>query len=373
MTATDEISASDYRKIVLQHSYFLLSRALDSFELNYYNLAVFFGVTAIEEITNNLYNITKKYENFDIVGFMNDFFPFASKLLRKEEVPKEQIDAKLTEIVEKYFKEDTTPLKLSIEQLSSQFKMKEHKSHNKKTLKALIYSLSINPEAYRRLGSGFIEQFLFFAESGLIFKLRNLCLYVNVEKGSISSPEEIIPKSMAVDIIAIAFESIIELKDIGRAYFSKEEALFLEEMKLREKADKFYAQNEIRPIAYVGEITDFLNKKNVIIVNVVNQISSKDDLVIYDSQWKHFDKVLSMEKNHKKITKAVAGDEIGIKIKNRVSRRGLLYMVQKDVGQVQKESTLQLMDLFMETKKAGRTPDLGKIKELLDKSLRGVS
>jgi len=373
MTAADKISASYYRKIVFQHSYFLLCRALDAFELHYYNLAVFFGVTAIEEITNNLYNMTKKYEHFDIVNFMHDFFPLASRVLIKEDIENVQIDSKLTEIAKKYFEEDKTPLKLSVKELSSQFKMKEHKSHNKKTLKALIHSLSINPGAYRKLGSGFIEYYLFLAESGLIFKLRNLCLYVNVEKGSISSPEEIIPKSMAVDIIAIAFESIIELKDLGRTYFSKKEVLLLDEMKLREKANEFYAQNKLRPIAYVGEITDFLNKKNVIIVNVMNKVSLKDDLVIYDSQWKHLDKVLSMEKNHRKITKAVAGDKVGIKIKNKVSRRGLLYRVQNDVGQVQKEGVIQLMDLFMKTKKTGRTPDTGKIEELMNKSLRGIS
>jgi hypothetical protein len=372
MTAADEVSASDYRTIVFQHSYFLLSQALDSFERHHYNLAVFFGVTAIEEITNNLYNTTKRYEHFDIVNFIHDLFPLAHKVLKKEDAQNKQIEFKLTEIIKKYFEEDKTPPKLSIKELSSQFKLKEHKSHNKKTLKALVHSLSINLEAYRKLGSGFIEYFLFLAESGFIFRLRNLCLYVNVEKGLISNPEEIIPKSMAVDIIAIAFESIIELKDLGRTYFSEEEILLLDEMKLREKANEFYAQNDVRPIEYVGEIIDFLNKKNVIIVNVVNQVSIGDDLVIYNTQWKHFDKVLSMEKNHLKITNAASGDQVGIKIKNKLSRHGLLYRVQNDVGQAQKEGVIQLMDLIMEADKTGRPPDLGKMGELLNKSLKGI-
>jgi len=67
MLRPDTIFPSEYRKIVFQHSYFLLSRAIDSFDLQYYNLAVFFAIKAIEEITNNLYNLTK---NMKILIFL---------------------------------------------------------------------------------------------------------------------------------------------------------------------------------------------------------------------------------------------------------------------------------------------------------------
>lgn len=370
MTPRSEISASHYEKIVFQHSYFLLSRALDSFKLRYYNLAVFFGITAIEEITNNLYNV-KEYENFDIKNFVSDFFPLASRILKeKDDVKNKEIKDKIEEIGKKYFDKAGTPAKLSIKELSAQFRMKEHKNHTKKTLKALIHSLSINPEAYRRLGSGFVEYYMFLAESGLIFKLRNLCLYVNVEKESISSPEVVIPKNMAVDIIAIAFESLIQLKGFGR---SKEHAP-IDKKRLRNKADEFYKENELKAMTYVGEITDFLSKKNVIIVKVIGKIALNDELVIYNSsQWKQLDKAISMEKNNQKITRAVNGDRIGIKIRNKVQRRGLLYRVQNDVGSVQKEGVIQIIDLFMEAEKTGQSPDRERMGELMNKSLRGIS
>jgi hypothetical protein len=373
MTNPNGISSSKYQKIILQHSHFLLARALDSFKLQHYNLAVFFAITAIEEVTNNLYNLTGKDEKLDIENFIKDFFPLASQVLKDDMKNKEKIDLKLNEITEKYFKDIKTPLTLSIKELSSKFRMKEHKSHNKKTLKALVNSLSINLRAYQILGSGFIDFYIYLAKSGMIFKLRNLCLYVNVKKGLISNPEEIIPKSMAVDFIAIAFETIIELRNIGRQYFSKEEAVFLDEMNLLEKADEFYKINELKPITFVGTITDFLNKKNVIIVNVTNKVSLNDDLVIYNSQWKHFDKALSIEKDNQRVTKALVGDEVGIKIKNKTSRRGLLFKVQKDVRQTQKEGAIQLMDAVMESIKNGQTLDDDKVREILNKSLKGIS
>jgi len=149
MALPDIISASEYRKIVFQHSYFLLSRAIDSFKLQYYNLAVFFAITAIEEITNNLYSWTEKFENFDITNFLDEFIPLTQGILKEDIKFTEEIGSKLTKIFEKYFKEDQPKLKLSLKDLSSQFRMKEHKSHQKKTLTALIHSLSINPEAYR--------------------------------------------------------------------------------------------------------------------------------------------------------------------------------------------------------------------------------
>jgi len=373
MALPDIISASEYRKIVFQHSYFLLSRAIDSFKLQYYNLAVFFAITAIEEITNNLYSWTEKFENFDITNFLDEFIPLTQGILKEDIKFTEEIGSKLTKIFEKYFKEDQPKLKLSLKDLSSQFRMKEHKSHQKKTLTALIHSLSINPEAYRKLGSGFIEMYLFFAERGLIFKLRNLCLYVTIENNVVSEPEEIIPKNMAVDIIAIAFESLIQLKDFGRNFLSEKDVLLLDEMNLREKADEFYKENELKPIKYVGKITNFLNKTNVIIVDVQNEVSLNDDLVIYNSQWKHLDKALSIEKNHKKITKAVSGDKVGIKIQNKTLRKGLLYKVQDDVRLIQKEGIIQLGELFIEARKTGQLPDKEKMAELLNKSLKGVS
>jgi len=178
---------------------------------------------------------------------------------------------------------------------------------------------------------------------------------------------------MAVDFIAIAFESIIELKNLGRKYFSKKEVILLDEMNLREKADNFYKENELKPIRFVGIITNFLTKKNVIIVNIQSEVSLNDDLVIYNSQWKHLDKALSVEKDKHRITKALIGDEVGIKIQHKISRRGLLFKVQDDVGLIQKEGVKQIMELFMEGKKTGQLPDREKIKELINKSLRGIS
>jgi AbiV family abortive infection protein len=370
--APDMISATEYRKIVFQHSYFLLSRAIDSFKSQYYNLAVFLAITAIEEITNNLHNLTEEYEDFDVADFMDEFLPLALGILKEDIRNEDEIKSKLTEIIEKHFEKHEPLSELSMKDLSSQFRMKQHKSHNKKTLTALIHSLSINPEAYRKLGSGFIELYLFLAERGLIFKLRNLCLYVSVENKSISNPEETIPKNMAVDIIAIAFESIIQLKNFGRRYFSEEDVLLLDEANLREKADEFYKENGLRPIEYVGEITDFLSKKNVIIVDVQNEVSLNDTLVVYDSHWKHFDKALSIEKNKKKITRAVSGDKIGIEIQNKIRRKGFLYKVQDDVGLNQKKGIIQLGELFMEARKTGQSPDKEKMTELLNRSLKGL-
>jgi AbiV family abortive infection protein len=372
MASQDMISASEYRKIVFQHSYFLLSRAIESFELEYYNLAVFFAIASIEEITNNLYSLTEKFENFSIINFMDDFFPLTQGILKGDIEYTEEIGSKLTEIFEKYFKEVQTPSKLSLKDLSSQFRMKEHKSHNKKTLTALIHSLSINPEAYRKLGSGFVDMYLFFAERGLIFELRNSCLYVKIKNNVVSDPEETIPKNMAIDFIAIAFESLIQLKDFGRNFHSKKVPL-LDEVNLRKKADKFYKENNLKPIKYVGTITDFLNKKNVIIVDVQNEVSLNDDLVIYNSQWKHLDKALSMEKNHKKITKAVSGDKVGIEIQNKTLRKGFLYKVQDDVALIQRKGTIQLGELYIKARKIGQLPDKEKVAELLNKSLKGVS
>jgi len=371
MSKPDTIPHSEYRKLVFQHSYFLLSRAIDSFELQYYNLAVFFAITAIEEIANNLYNLTKKYE-FDISSYINELFPLLYKLLKEDVKNKEKTNSKMKEITEKYFKEDETISELSIKDLSSQFKMKGHKDHNKKTLKSLIHSLSINPEAYRKLGSGLIENYLILAELGLILKLRNLCLYVNIENNTISNPEEIIPKNMAIDIIAIAFESIIALKNLGRRYFSEEDVLLLDEIKLREKADAFYKENKLKPIIYVGKIDNFLNKINVIIVDVKNEVSENDELVIYNRQWKHIDKAISIEKDNKKITKAISGDIVGIKIQNKTLRKGLLYKVQDNIALIQKKGVIQIMELFIEARKTGKFPDPEKIAELLNASLRGV-
>jgi len=371
MSTLSTISHSTFRKIVFQHSYFLLSKALEAFEASQYNIAVFFAITAIEEIANNLYNLKKSYKEFDIVGFMDECFPLMSIILKKDGENIDEINDKLIEKMSKYLKEDKMPLEHTIKDLKFQFRMKEHKDHNKKTLKSLLYSLSINPEAYRKLGSGLIDHFLLLAELGYILKLRNMCLYVNLDQNILLNPEEIIPKNMAVDFIAIAYESIIELKNLGKGYISEDEYL-PEEMNLREKADKFYELNNISPIVYVGKIINFLNKINVIIVEIVNEVSEGDKLVIYSGQWKQIDQSLSIEKDNKRIPKAVSGDLVGIKIKNITDKKGLLFKVQTDVRKVQRKGVLEMMELFIDARKKGITPDPDKISELLRVSLKGI-
>lgn len=370
MSKSSTISHSTFRETVFQHSYFLLSKALEAFKASQYNIAVFFAITATEEIANNLYNIKKSNRKFDITGFMDECFPLMIIILNEDVEDVDELTERLKEKMSKYFIEDKSPLEHSIKDLKTQFRMKEHKNHNKKTFKSLFYSLSNNPEAYRHLGSGLIYQFLTMAELGIILKLRNMCLYVNLDQNILLNPEEIIPKIMAIDFIVIAYESIIQLKNYGKRYYSKDEDLS-EEINLREMANNFYELNDVRPIVYVGKIRNFLNKINVIIVEVDKEVSEGDELVIFNGQWKQIDKSLSIEKENIKITKAVSGDLVGIKIQNTTNRKGLLFKVKTDVEKVQKNGTLEMMELYINARKKGETPDLDKLSELISISLKG--
>lgn len=376
MSASETIPSSAFRKIVFQHTYFLLSRALDFFELQHYNIAVFFAITAIEEIANNLYNVKSNFRERDFKNFMVEFIPLSHGILKEDIQINDETMERLTEILNKYIKREENPEELSIKHLISKFKMKEHKNHKKKTLKSLFNSISIHPKAYRKLGGGLIDYFIFLAEKGLILNFRNRCLYITIVNNVIFNPEEVIPKNMAVDFISIAFESIIILKNIGRNYYSEDDVRLPDELKLREKADDFYIKNNFKPISYVGMITNFLNKINVIIVEVINEVSNNDELVIFHpsalTQWKQLDKVISIEKDHVKINKAIAGDTIGIKIKNKTLKYGLLFKVQDDIGVAQKKGIMQLTDLLINTAGTGDFPDQEKINKLLNLSIRGI-
>jgi len=56
-------------------------------------------------------------------------FPVIYEVLKEGITNKEEIEVKMREITEKFFNEDETQLDLSIKDLSSQFRMKEHRNH----------------------------------------------------------------------------------------------------------------------------------------------------------------------------------------------------------------------------------------------------
>jgi len=76
----------------------------------------------------------------------------------------------------------------------------------------------------------------------------------------------------------------------------------------------------------VGEITHFFNKIKVGVVKLEDNLRVNDDILIRGATTNFKQKVKSMQIDHKPVTLAEKGQEIGLKVNSRVRRGDSVYL-----------------------------------------------
>ncbi len=87
------------------------------------------------------------------------------------------------------------------------------------------------------------------------------------------------------------------------------------------------ARPNARKAKLVGKVTHYYDKIGVAIVRVLIPFKKGDSIRIEGGQTLFSQKVVSMEKDHKKITLTKNGDEVGVKVKERVREGYKVYKV----------------------------------------------
>ena len=77
----------------------------------------------------------------------------------------------------------------------------------------------------------------------------------------------------------------------------------------------------------VGRVTHYYTKIGVAVVELQDELSVGDEIIIEGKTTSLRQKVESMQIEHKNIEKAKAGDSIGLKVNDRVRENDLVYKV----------------------------------------------
>ncbi|MBD3263038.1 translation elongation factor-like protein [Candidatus Woesearchaeota archaeon] len=78
----------------------------------------------------------------------------------------------------------------------------------------------------------------------------------------------------------------------------------------------------------VGKVTHFFPKINVAVIDVQAPLKVGDKISIEGPTTNFTQKIDSMEVEHKKVEKAKKGDDIGMKVKERVREKDMVYKVE---------------------------------------------
>jgi len=78
----------------------------------------------------------------------------------------------------------------------------------------------------------------------------------------------------------------------------------------------------------VGRITHFYSKANVAVAELSATLNKGDKIIIRGTTTKVEQMVDSMEIEHKQITSATAGQNVGMKVADRVRENDIIYKVK---------------------------------------------
>ena len=89
-------------------------------------------------------------------------------------------------------------------------------------------------------------------------------------------------------------------------------------IKKRSIAKKKVAVKKIAKRLLLGRVTHYYDKIKVAVIKLNAPLKNGDSIEIEGGEKSFFQKVSSMEKDHEKIAKAKKGNEVGMKVKNKV-------------------------------------------------------
>ena len=79
----------------------------------------------------------------------------------------------------------------------------------------------------------------------------------------------------------------------------------------------------------IGKVTHFFDKISVVVIKLTNKLSVGDEILIQGTETNFTQKVESMQVEHKNIEKAKAGDEVGMKVSEKVKENDSVYRIMK--------------------------------------------
>jgi len=79
----------------------------------------------------------------------------------------------------------------------------------------------------------------------------------------------------------------------------------------------------------IGKVTHFFDKISVAVIKLTNKLSVGDEILIQGTETNFTQKVESMQVEHKNIEKAKAGDEVGMKVSEKVKENDSVYRIMK--------------------------------------------
>ncbi len=96
------------------------------------------------------------------------------------------------------------------------------------------------------------------------------------------------------------------------------------------KRDMRISNIKIQNGEFIGEVTDYLDKIKVAIIEIKNkQLAQGDTILIKGSKTKLMIPVKSMQINHQPVSVAKKGSEVGMLIGKEVCRRDLVFRMKK--------------------------------------------
>ena len=327
------ISAHEFRDVVIEHVTSLLDSAAKEFNNNNYNIAVFLAISAIEEMANNFYNIIRyDFSNIDFKEYFSKSKELIKKMMETKDkehflmIMQEQMD-----LLNSLFKEGKIKIiDFDVKKLKKIFLSKAHSSHFRKPELGILAALNVNNRARRKLGNFLINKYLELAKQNKISNIRTRALYIGIKGDKLINPRKYIKREMALEIISIAYEVIAEMSDFG-AYrtgddeYSKKASEQLQE--LWKKADSFYEKYNVKPKVPIGKITNYLNKIGVAIIELNDELNIGDEVIIENHSKSFRQKIESMQIKHQNIEKANSGEKIGLKIKEPIRKKGIIYKI----------------------------------------------
>jgi len=77
----------------------------------------------------------------------------------------------------------------------------------------------------------------------------------------------------------------------------------------------------------VGKITHYFSKISVAIIKLTDELGVGDEILVQGQETNFRQKVESMQIEHENIDKAKAGDEVGLKVIDKVREKDSVYKV----------------------------------------------
>jgi AbiV family abortive infection protein len=324
-----------YREKVIKNCAELIDAAKFNFEKQNYPISAFLSITAIEEIAKIWYSLKfihfqketkprkEDFESLIQITRKLDEEKSRQKLIEKCETAKE----KILQMLGPY-----TVVDLDIKVLRRFLRSRLSRSHVIKQELGILSSLTVNSRAYRKLGPAIIKKYINMAKAGKLFDLRNSCLYIDVVRDNILTPSEAVLENEALELVCLAMEVVAEISDFCSAFLDEDYSVQAVErwQAFAQEADEFEKKYNVVPKKEVGNVANYLSRLGVAIMDLNDDVSINDEIIIESLKTSLRQKVTSIEINNKKVSSAGANSRIGMKVDKPVRKNDLVYKIIKN-------------------------------------------